>query len=590
MEIELPDGTVLEAPDDADIKAVVRGYTRQQGIAKLKAQNPEEYDTQSEAFQQKNAPVEYIDAPVRMRGAGTGAAEGGGVRSMRMADPSVENFRAGIGSGMLRSAKGLTNLMLPDSMTPDWASDENIQEMDRRDTHLPESGKLVGSTVASLPVSGAVGKGLELTSRAVKMAGTPLARVLAEGATQGAIFADPDEQGTGALVGAGVGGALHGLSKFGGRLTRGLVEKSEAAQDLDHLAAKHGEEIFTPISQSASDDGFSNRMFKAFYREALPIVPGVRGKLIRQSDEAAEKLREIAIREGLPTGSQLPPEAGKKVSQATATIQDEFDKAYDATIKSYAFNVPTNLKSDLTAAIRAKAGPKTTVNDQTLSKVNADVRALIDKFSNGGKVLDGSNLLNVKREIGDLLTQAKGHEKFAYQAADEYMDDLVRKELSQGGNPQNLADLKAYEDLTPAYRAFKPVKAAAESSPEQEGRFLFRTLARKAKKSPEQRDLGRIGAATLDRSPVTSGITGKILAGMGTLGAGFGAYMSPAAALTAIVGGNALASRPAQRLLLGDTKMQKLLIEALRKNPDLIRRLGSVTRAAAVSQTRGDGE
>lgn len=369
---------------------------------------------------------------------------------------------------------------------------------------------------------------------------------------------------------------------------------------------------------------------------------------------AAEKLREIALREGLPDGFTLPPEAGKKVGLATARIQQYFDDAYDDTIKSYAFNVPSNLKDDLTSLIKAKGGQKTTVNQQTIDKVNADVRALIDRFSNGGKVLDGSNLLNVKREISDLITQAKGHEKFAYQAADEYLDDIVRTELKQGvtsrklagkaypdendqwwvavhekgkdpykpltelgpfsyqqathmeksGNfgklsdeilygksSRNLADLKRYEELTPAYRAFKPVKDAAEAEADKEGRFLFRTLARKAKRSPEQRALGQIGAATLDRSPVTSGIAGKVLAGAGALGtAGFGAYMGLVPAATAIAGGNALASKPAQRLLLGDTKFQKMLSEALRKNPELTKQLGSLGRAAVVSQTRGEGD
>lgn len=59
MEIELPDGTILEAPDGADIKKVVQGYNR--SLAKpartpapgLKQTNPAEYDPQSVAYQQK---------------------------------------------------------------------------------------------------------------------------------------------------------------------------------------------------------------------------------------------------------------------------------------------------------------------------------------------------------------------------------------------------------------------------------------------------------------------------------------------------------------------------------------------------------
>lgn len=593
MEVVLKDGTVLQAADDADPAAVVKQFN----IQMLKQQNPAEYDPESEEFQQKNAPVKYINAPVNMRGAGTGTAEGGGVRNTTMAEPSLENFRAGIGSGMVRTAKGLTNLVLPDSLTPEFASDENIREMDKRDKHLPASGQMIGSAVAGLPLSMGLGSGLGAATRLAgagtkvgQVAASPLTRTLAEGASQGAVNADPDEQGEGALLGAAIGGGLHGLGKGGGRVLRGLVKKSEEAEALQQLAAQHGEDLFVPISQAGDESTLAGRLTKGFFKEALPIVPGVRGQMTKQADEAAEKMRELAIKEGLPEGVPVPGDVGKRPLESMDYIRDEFNKAYDDTVKSYAFNVPSDLKKQVKVAFQKAAGPKTTVNPTTLNKVADEVTAIVEKFSGGTKVLDGTNILNAKREISELIGAAAGHEKPGYLAADELLDDIIKAEMSQGGKASNLADLKKYLELTPAYRAFVPVRRAAQNARPTEGRFKFSQLADASAKSPEQQVLGQLGHSVLDKSPVSGGLVGKILAGVGFGGAGFGAFLDPVSTGLAIAGGNTLASKPAQRLLLGDTKFQRALAEALRKNPELKRKLGSLARAGVVSETRGDGD
>lgn len=80
MEIELPDGTILEAPDDADVKAVVQGYRR----AAVKGANRAEYDPSSPQYKAKY-----------------GAASGGG----------LENFLAGTGKGFVDLARGAKQLL-----------------------------------------------------------------------------------------------------------------------------------------------------------------------------------------------------------------------------------------------------------------------------------------------------------------------------------------------------------------------------------------------------------------------------------------------------------------------------------------------
>jgi hypothetical protein len=53
VEVELPDGTILEAPDGADPSMVAKNYLRGQARAKLIQQNPGEYDPSSPEFRDR---------------------------------------------------------------------------------------------------------------------------------------------------------------------------------------------------------------------------------------------------------------------------------------------------------------------------------------------------------------------------------------------------------------------------------------------------------------------------------------------------------------------------------------------------------
>ncbi len=604
MEIELPDGTVLEAPDDADIKAVVRGYTRQQGIAKLKAENPAEYDTSSNQFRARyNAQgTQQVETPDMSASQQQAMLDMGlsprqyaqRFGKMKKAEAVAPAQRAAIGSGMIRGWKGLTNLALPDSLTPDFASDENIKAMDERDAELPLAGKMVGSMAATAPISGALGmaqRGATALSTASQapvwltraLASAPTRAVL-EGATQGAIYADPDKQGAGALQGAALSLAMNRIGATGGKLMRGLVEKSPEAEALHQLAAQHGDDLFIPISQAASDDGMVNSLTKTFYKEGLPVAPGVKGRLERQAAKASEKMREIALKDALPTGGTLPLEAGKKVSSAVDDIQRQFDDAYLSTVKSYAFNVPSDLEKQLHPLVQNSAGKLTQLNNTTTKEITDNVSALFRKFSNGKSSVDGTNLLNIKREISELVKMAKGHEKSGYKAADKFVDDLIESELKVGNIPQNLSDLLKYKDLTPAYRAFEPVKKAAQEAVSREGRFKFARLADFAKRSPEQKSLGQLGAAVLDKPAATSTKAGQILAGAGMLGTGVGAMMAPGMTAALVGGGHALASKGTQKFLMGDLRIQQYIAKLLREHPEFFRRAGSAVRTGVTSQ------
>lgn len=557
MEIELPSGQVLEIPDGADPKVFVDEFRRQR----------------REAFRQK------YEAEDKAKNNPTAGMSG------------MEKFRAGIGSGMAQVARGATNFLLPDSLTPEFASDENIAEAKRLDTPLGQTGagmagQFVGNVAATAPVGMGLNalRGVQGLGRAGQVLratlSNPAGFAAVEGAATGALTADPGDRLQGAAMGGVLGGAMSKLAQGGGRLVRGLVKKSKEAEDLAQLAAQHGEDIFVPLSQAASEEDIISRLAKTGYREALPNIPGIKGRLTRQADEAAEAFRKIAVDEALPPGMARP--TGQGLEQTVKSLKAGFDKAYDDTIKSYSFNVPSDFKNDLVTRMSATAGPNSKINKVTLGEVSDKVDDLMQKFSDGGATIDGTNLINVKRGISDLIGTAKNHEKPLLVAADKMLDDLVETELKMGNKAANLADLKKYQDITPAYRAFTPLAGAVKSAAGKQGNFSFSSLARKAKNSPEQKALGELGAQVLDKSPANASFTGRILGGAAI--GGMGAYMSPAAALGALGTGYGLTTKTAQKLLMGDTGMQKRLAEALRKNQKLIRELGSATRRGIVTE------
>lgn len=283
MEIELPDGTVLDAPEGADIKKVVAGYNR----SKLKASNPSEYDPESDAFLEKYGPVE-------------------------------KDLREGIGSGMTRMNRGLGNLankafnMYPavkalggiDLPNKEYYGDEAIRDQDKRDSPLSRTTKgRIGQTIgqsavaaaATAPLGGIGGlsSGGGVLTRTLA---APTTRAALEGAVGGAAAADPDQQGRGAAEGATASVVANKLMQGAGRTVRGLVKKNEATRDLEDLA---GQSLDIPLSQAASDEDMISRGIRGAYQEALPNVLGVKGRIARQSKEAQRLSQRLAGNGGL---------------------------------------------------------------------------------------------------------------------------------------------------------------------------------------------------------------------------------------------------------------------------------------------------
>lgn len=272
MEIELPDGTVLDAPEGANVKEVVRGYR----LHNLATKNPAEYNTNSPEYKNRYNPEV---------GRGTSFFSG------------VKRVNAGLGN-IERKYGGWTPLGLMGKAFP-YTTDEALKSEDEIDQPLKERrplsravGEIAAGATATAPLGGA-GAGLEGAGVLTRTLANPLVRQALQGGIQGAAVADPNAQGKGAMTGAAISAALGKFFGVAGRTAKGLVQKTRSAEDLEELAKAAGKKMTIPLSQAGEDSDIISRTLRDIYQNRLPLIPGVSGAIKRQSEKAKETARTL---------------------------------------------------------------------------------------------------------------------------------------------------------------------------------------------------------------------------------------------------------------------------------------------------------
>jgi hypothetical protein len=461
-----------------------------------------------------------------------------------------------------------------------FIGDKAIKEQEAVDKPLDSQpgagvGRFMGEMAVTpgIPGSRMASKGGGVLTRAL---GARAGVRALEGATNAMQYADPEQAGAAATTGGVLGMALGRVGDVAGRLGRGIVKKSDAAQHLEHVAAQNGEAMHLPLSLSADKKDPISAAVGGVYRNVAPMIPFVGGRLEGQRDKARTQIRDIALREASPTGLALTPDELAITDDALGKISKEFIQQYDNTVKSYAFNVPSDLTKQLESRIR---GGRPNVDKTTLGKTTKDIQDIFDRFSDKSGQITGDNLLFAKREISELIKGAKTHERDAYIAGTKWIDDHIVNEMSQGNSKTNIADLKKYLELAEPWKAKIAAEKAAKGSPR--GEFGPEKLFAASRPGTPMRELGRAGSQVLGDKATRQSLEGKILGG--ALLGGIGAYMSPVAAGALAGGGHVLANKSTQRLLTGDTAAQKATIEFLRKYPQT-KNLPSYLRRATTAE------
>lgn len=569
---------MLEAPDDADVKSVVSGYRR----AQLRAQNPAEYDPESKEFGAKYGPLARGTRKVPIRGVGM------------VEQPEDDVFTEGIGSGMVRMGRGIGNIQnklmnahplakaigginLPNS---EAFSDEALKAQDELDRPIAQTGKgaagqLLGQTAVAYGATAPIGAAKPLSTalgRVGRALAYPTSRAALEGGIAGAGAADPDEQGEGALKGAVLSATIERILGLGGRAIKGLVTKSEDTRALQQLAAQQGEEVFVPISQAASEDNIPSKLARIAYAEGLSLVPGVRGQLTRQAEGAAEKVRELAIKEATPEGTFLPNRPGHNVQESLASIRQGFDESYGETVKALDFQIPKDLRTRLASQIKKEAPD---IDAESADKAMMLARGLLRRFSNESPKIEGSGLLIVREQLRKAAEKAPDFERPAFVAVGNAIDDIIKQRLQVQGLWQKFADLEE-----PA-RHLRGLEGAADAARAQSGRFSPAQLARKAEDAT-QLDLAQTAAGAMKGSPAGTSFAGRsLLSGAATMG---GMAAEPVTASTVLIASNLLATKTAQKALMGDTAAQKAITELLEKHPDAAEAVERALRQAAATE------
>jgi hypothetical protein len=510
----------------------------------------------------------------------------------------LQTFREGIGSGLTRMGRGGTNVLIKalnrlspslgvsnNIPTPGFASDEALREQDRLDAPLTGSaeggmGQFVGQAAASLPLGGvprASGAALEAMPAVARTLAGPTVRSGIEGSISGAATAPPEDQAGSAALGFGLGA---GLTKAGQALKRtvgGLAQPGEAAGHLEQFGEQHGKDIFIPAAQAIPDTAdLPSRLVKTLYKEVLPLVPGASGRIKSQGKKLAEDVREIALKEADYKGVLTPDDIADPAA-AVKKLRKTIDDEINDTVKQYSFRVPP--RSDIMAKIQAGVSD---VDDVTANKIATLVDESIARFSSNKPTLVGENLLRARQQILDKTRKLAGVERQAADEAVKVFDDVIEARLKLSNSPVMKKDLERYMATRGPSVDLEALEKATQKAEVKRGAFTPAQLVKSAGQSGTQKHLGQTAEEVLSENLGSPSPAGR-MAAYSVLG-GLGYFGSPGALAGVIGGGNALATELGQDVLLGRTRAQQALIEALRNNPKKMQYLGAAGRGGATAE------
>jgi hypothetical protein len=492
-------------------------------------------------------------------------------------------YLEGIGAGLTNVAKRATNMVLPDSLTPEWASDEAIANQAEIDQGLGtrgQLGKMTGEIVGTLPVGGAGGAVLKgaRAARAASSAPTLLTRTMAspatravlEGGTIGAVLADPDDRLGGATSGAVLSGALSAVGRGVGaglrKITPSITKEAEELQNLTHH--------FIPLSQAARK-GITRQVYNAL----LANIPGVGGKIRGQYKQAVDDFRRFAVENAMPSRSHVVF-TGKETAQEVLERLDDFWQGNKAKGIAGAFDEIKDWKQFRIFREHNGLG----LNQKMAKELSEHTGLSIPKK---GEIVTGEHLLELKTGIGELASKYGSRKASIMRKAKENIDDILEKNLAtkNGQGPGDVM-LANYREAVEKFPVYQSIRAAAknlkdvEFSPSRLGGKMRRRAA------DEMSDAERatlLGTEALEDFPSRQGLF-QTAAALGLGGAALkGAelsdnpYVGGALTLGALIGGGrALASPITQKAISGQYNLMSRYADELRK-------LGYMTRATGVA-------
>lgn len=366
----------------------------------------------------------------------------------------LENFRAGVGSGMVGFGRNVANLV---GLGGEQSPGEKIVDRQLGDTKAGKAGQITGQVAASAPLGlGASAVAGRALPAAAKVLSNPVARGAFEGAVVGGAGSEDGNRLKGATLGAGFGAALP-LGVIGAKkAVTGVTRTPEAQRLLDK-----GVDL-TPGQMNPG--GAINQIEEAW--QSVPLV----GSVIRGARENAQgSFQRAAGQEGAAPGAAIAAgEPAQMLDEAYRSFQPLYDQAKGFPMLPAIVNQGANtpLPQALSAAV-ANRGVRAT--DEQRKGVLGFLKS---QFTKPAKTSD--DLLEIRSKVrAEARAAAKSPGDEASAALLQNADDVLTKSLESQLPPKALAALKTADTK---YGDYKVLEKAVTRSKDKPGGFTATDL------------------------------------------------------------------------------------------------------------------
>lgn len=511
MEIELPDGTVLEAPDGADASAVAKKYLKNQRTAALKKSNPGEYDSSSPEWQDKYGPTAGMS--------------------------TADKFFAGVGKGVVDTGRGIRqlgiealNLVRPEQPqdavngTPAEQYRQHMDEVNALDAPLMRTGAgitgdIAGNLAATMVPAGIVASSASKIPALARVASvakgfinpTTIRGAMLAGAATGALQPVGSEQSRAmnTLTGGALGGATQAVVKGIGAIAQPL---KRALSPVDEKAVQVLEDAGVPLDAAQKSGSERAMQVKRF----LTDNPLTGAGQVAQAEKTATGFTRAALKH-IGETADVADEA--VLGRASQRIGGEFDRiAANNPIK-----FDNKLLNDL-ANITSQA--KSTLEGAQAALIERQADEILSKGALGP--IDGKAYQNFKTTL-DLISKNPNQQigGFARQLRSS-LDDALQRSASK-------ADYEALKVARRQYSALDKIIQATNPDGQVSPSKLYNALNVKAygqKKAmqtgirqTELQTLAKAGKRVIPERLPNSGTTPRALLQMALpagVGAGYG--------------------------------------------------------------------
>lgn len=490
MEIEAPDGTVIEFPDDTPPDVVKGIMAKQFGGPQIPA--PAEQPPAA-----PSVPVDHFGTALPAPAAQPQPEMGLTGRVAR----GMSQFNRALFEGATLGASGEA-LALADTATKGGTLERNLSRRDAGLNSVPNAIRVPGEVAGSIISGGLGGAGRNVLTRSMLPGG-----VYGFNATQG----DMSDRVKGATLGAA---------------TAGIVDKSIGA--IARVVSPQS----SPKVQALREIGVEPTPGQALggtarsIEEKLTSVPVLGGMIKRAEGRARDQFNIGAINKALaPAGLSLPKGTppGREAVDAAMNL---FDDAYSRAIPS-GTRVPYNQPMrDQMEAISAEAADL--LDDQGMKAVQRQIRKITQPGSSGGTSMTGER---AKEIISELRTEARRYSSsqlVSEQNVGEVISQIeaaFNRQLRQSLPPESGAMLGSVDR---AYANWKRLERAAASLGAEGGAFTpaqMQNAIRAMDNSANKRQFARGGALMQDVSEAGKTVLGSKVPNSGTADRGLLAAM-----------------------------------------------------------------